>query len=96
MPKGYFVSAHRSEADPEKRAAYLKLAGPAVEKHQGKILASTNKIKIFENGKAEQTVLIEFETFQKAADFIDSEDYQNALKALDGGADRDCRVFEGV
>ena len=52
--------------------------------------------KVFENGIAQQTVIIEFETYQKAVDFIDSEDYQNALKALDGGADRDCRVFEGV
>jgi len=96
MPKGYFVSAHRREADPEKRAAYLKLAGPALQKYEGKMLASTNKIKVFENGIAQQTVIIEFETYQKAVDFIDSEDYQNALKALDGGADRDCRVFEGV
>ena len=56
MPKGYFISAHRSTADPEKRAAYLKLAGPAIEKYNGKILASTNKIKVFEDGKVEQTV----------------------------------------
>ena len=48
MPKGYFISAHRSTADPEKRAAYLKLAGPAIEKYNGKILASTNKIKVFD------------------------------------------------
>ena len=32
MPKGYFLSAHRSPADPEKRAAYLELAGPAMLK----------------------------------------------------------------
>ena len=96
MPKGYFVSAHRSEADPEKRAAYLKLAGPAIEKHNGKILASTNKIKVFEDGKVEQTVLIEFESFEKAVECIDSKEYQDALLALDGGANRDCRVFEGL
>ena len=96
MPKGYFVSAHRSEADPEKRAAYLKLAGPAIQKYNGKILASTNKIKVFEDGKVEQTVLIEFESFEKAVEFIDSKEYQDALLALDGGANRDCRVFEGL
>lgn len=96
MPKGYFVSAHRSEADPEKRAAYLKLAGPAIEKYNGKILASTNKIKVFEDGKVEQTVLIEFESFEKAVECIDSKEYQDALLALDGGANRDCRVFEGL
>ena len=94
MPKGYFVSAHRSEADPEKRAAYLKLAGPAIEKFNGKILASTNKIKVFEDGKVEQTVLIE-PSHLRAAECIDSR-YQDALLALDGGANRDCRVFEGL
>ena len=96
MPKGYFVSAHRSEADPEKRAAYLKLAGPAIQKYNGKILASTNKIKVFEDGKVEQTVIVEFESFEKAVECIDSEEYQDALLALDGGANRDCRVFEGL
>ena len=96
MPKGYFVSAHRSEADPEKRAAYLKLAGPAIGKYNGKILASTNKIKVFEDGKVEQTVIVEFESFEKAVECIDSKEYQDALLALDGGANRDCRVFEGL
>ena len=65
MPKGYFISAHRSTADPEKRAAYLKLAGPAIEKYNGKVLASTNKIKVFEDGKVEQTVLVEFSHLKK-------------------------------
>ena len=32
MPKGYFLSAHRSPANPEKRNAYLALAAPAIEK----------------------------------------------------------------
>ena len=36
MPKGYFLSAHRSPANPEKRQAYLDLAGPAILKGNGK------------------------------------------------------------
>ena len=56
----------------------------------------TNKIKVFEDGKVEQTVLVEFESFEKAAECIDSKEYQDALLALDGGANRDCRVFEGL
>ena len=51
MPKGYFISAHRSTADPEKRAAYLKLAGPAIEKYNGKVLASTIKLKFLKMAK---------------------------------------------
>ena len=96
MPKGYLLSAHRSPADPIKREAYLKLAGPAIIKAGGKVLASTSNVKAYENGKVEQTVLVEFESFEKAISAYESEDYQKALDALDGGADRDFRLFEGV
>ena len=95
MPKGYFLSAHRSPANPEKRKAYIDLAGPAIVKAGGKILASTNIIDAHENGIVEQTVLIEFDNIEKAKAAYKSKDYQLALKALDGGADRDIRIFEG-
>ena len=95
MPKGYFLSAHRSPANPEKRKAYLALAAPAIEKSKGKILASTNIVDAHENGVAEQTVLVEFDSLEKAKTFYYSREYQSALKALDGGADRDIRIFEG-
>ena len=95
MPKGYFLSAHRSPANPEKRQAYLELAGPAMIKAGGKMLASTSIVDAHENGVAQQTVLVEFENLQKAKDAYNSNDYQAALKALDGGADRDIRIFEG-
>jgi len=95
MAKGYFLSAHRSPANPEKRDAYLVLATPAMIKAGGKILASTNIIDAHENGLVQQTVLIEFESFEKARLAYNSPEYQEALKALDGGADRDIRIFEG-
>jgi uncharacterized protein (DUF1330 family) len=96
MPKGYFLSAHRSPADPDKRQAYLELAGPAIVKAGGKLLATTNAVEAHENGVSEQTVLIEFESLEKAKAAYQSADYQAALDALDGGADRDVRIFEGV
>ena len=96
MPKGHFLSAHRSPADPEKRAAYLELAGPAMLKAGGKVLASTSDIVAHEKGISQQTVLVEFETFEKAVAAYESEDYQKALKALDNGADREIRIFAGV
>ena len=95
MPKGYFLSAHRSPANPEKRKMYLDLAGPAILKHKGNILASTNIVDAHENGAAEQTVLVEFESLDKAKKFYYGPEYQLALKALEGGADRDIRIFEG-
>ena len=95
MAKGYFLSAHRSLANPQKRDAYLVLATPAFVKACGKFLASTNIIDAHENGIAQQTVLIEFESIEKAKLAYNSPEYQEALKALDGGADRDIRIFEG-
>ena len=95
MPKGYFLSAHRSPANPQKREAYLRLAGSAMLKAGGTTLASTNKVEAHENGASEQTVLIEFESLKKAVAAYNSEDYQKALVALDGGSDRDIRIFEG-
>ena len=42
MAKGYFLSAHRSEADPIKKAAYNLLARDALEKAGGKVIAMAN------------------------------------------------------
>jgi uncharacterized protein (DUF1330 family) len=61
----------------------------------GTTLASTNKVEAHENGASEQTVLIEFESLEKAIAAYNSDDYQKALEALAGGADRDIRIFEG-
>ena len=96
MPKGYMISAHRSEADPVKRAAYLELAGPAIEAAGGQILSKGARVVAKENGLAQQTVIIEFESFEAAVAAYESEDYQKALEALAGGSDRDIRLIEGV
>ena len=97
MPKGYMISAHRSKADPQKRAAYIELAMPAIRAAGGKPLARGDcKVEARENGVAERTVLIEFDSFEQAVAAYESEAYQEALKALAGGADRDVRLFEGI
>jgi len=96
MAKGYMLSAHRSPADPEKGAAYRELAKPALEAMGGKYLAAGGKVIAKENGIEERTILIEFPSFEAAVAAYESEGYQNALKALDGGADRDIRLFEGM
>ena len=97
MPKGYMISAHRSEADPKKRQAYLDLAIPALKSAGGRPLTSGDcRVEARENGVAQRTVLIEFDSFEQAIAAYESEAYQEALKALAGGADRDVRLFEGI
>jgi len=89
MAKGYFLSVHRSEADPIKKAAYNLLARDALEK-------AGEKLTIHENGVNQSTVLIEFNTFDEAINAYHSGVYQEALLALDNGADRDIRIFEEI
>ena len=94
--KGYMISAHRSPADPEKAAAYREFAKPALEAAGGRFLAVGGQVVAKENGVAERTILIEFESFEAAVAAYESDAYQEALRALDGGADRDIRLFEGL
>ena len=96
MPKGYMISAHRSEADPVKRAAYLEIAEDALIAGGGRFLAKGGKVVAKENGIVQRTVLIEFDSFDAAVAAYESEGYQKALDALVGGADRDIRLFEGI
>ena len=50
MPKAYWVSAYRAVKDPEKLAAYAKLAGPALTAGGGRFLARGEPAKVYERG----------------------------------------------
>ena len=96
MAKGYWISSHRTKADADKHAAYVRLAIPAIEKAGGRFLIKGGSITAKENGLAERTVVIKFPSYQDAQLAYNSEEYQLALKELDGGSDRDLRIVEGV
>ena len=67
--KGYFVVAHRSKANVESRDEYLKIASPAILAVGGKVLASNDKMFVYENGLDERIVLAEFVSFEVAIKF---------------------------
>ena len=96
MAKAYWIACYHEITDPAKLAAYAKLAGPAIEAGGGRFLARGVAAKAFERGKTERTVLIEFDSVDKAAATHDSAAYQEALRALAGGAVRDLRIIAGV
>jgi uncharacterized protein (DUF1330 family) len=96
MAKAYWISCYREISDPGKLAAYAKLAGPAIEAGGGRILARGTAAKAYEDGKAERTVLIEFDSVEQAIATHESADYQIALKALAGGVVRDTRIVAGI
>ena len=96
MAKAYWVATYRSISDPNALAAYAKLAGPALQKAGGRILVRGEPAKTYEAGLKMRTVVLEFASVQQAEDAHDSPDYQEALRALGKGAERDIRIVEGV
>ena len=96
MPKGYWVSAYRTISDPEKLAAYSKLAPQAVKAGGGRVLSRGSRVVAHDAGIAERTVLIEFDSFEQAVAAHESAAYQEALAALSDGVERDFRIIEGM
>ena len=96
MPKAYWVATYRSVKDPDKLAAYAKLAGPAIQSAGGKFLARSNAAKAYEAGLAQRVVIIEFDSVEAATKTHDGPGYQEALRVFDGAAERDLRIVEGL
>ena len=95
-PKAYAVVTYRSVADPEKLAAYAKLALPAVLPFGARVLARGDAVVAREQGLKQRTVVVEYPSLEKATAAYDSPGYAEALRALGDGAVRDFRIVEGV
>ena len=96
MPKAYLISAYHSVSDPGKFAAYRNLAGPAIIAAGGRYVARGPAARAMEAGVLAQTVVVEFNDLATALAVYDTPAYQEALRALDGGAVRDMRIVEGI
>ena len=96
MAKGYLIGFYRSISDSAAVAAYAKLAGPALTAHGGRYLARADAVKVYEQGIAQRTVVIEFDSVTQAIAAHDSPAYQEALKALGNACERDVRIVGGT
>ncbi len=96
MAKAYWISVYHSIRDEQALAAYAKLAGPALSAAGGRFLARGLPAHVYEKGIHQRTVLIEFDSVAQALAAHDSPGYQQALRALGSGVDRDLRIVEGV
>ena len=96
MGKGYIVVTYRKITNQEKWQAYAKLAAPAVQKAGGKFIVRGMPSRVHELGMKERVVIVEFDNVHKALSAHDTPGYQEALKALGDGAERDFRIVEGV
>jgi uncharacterized protein (DUF1330 family) len=96
MPSAYWINTFRSVSDPDRLAAYIELAGPAMRQAGGRFLARGQPARVFESGVMERTVVIEFESVEHAVAAYESPAYQAALRALGDGAERDLRIIEAA
>ena len=96
MAKAYWVVTYRSIKNPDKLAAYAKLAGPAIQAAGGRFLVRGTPAKVYESGLNQRTVVSEWDSLEKAIAAHDTPGYQEALRALGDGAERDLRIVEGV
>jgi uncharacterized protein (DUF1330 family) len=96
MPKAYWITFYREVKDPDKLAAYAKLAGPATAPFGSKYLARGTAAAAYESGVIQRVVVTEFDSVEKAKAAHDSPAYQAAVKVLDDGAVRDVRIIEGM
>ena len=96
MPKAYWVVFYRSISDPQKLAAYAKLAPAATAPFGSRYLARGTAANVFEAGIKERVVINEFPSVEKAVAAYNCPAYQEALRALGDGAVRDVRIIEAL
>ena len=96
MSKIIQVVIYTSISDQEKVGQYAALAGPAIAAAGGRFLARGMPVAVKEAGQSTRTVVIEWDSLEAAEKGYESDGYQAALSALDGGAIREFRYIEAV
>ena len=95
MSKGYVVANIRVE-DQEKFKQFSGMAGPAIKKYGGKVLARGPDADRLEGDLSGIVMLIEFESKEAANTFYYSEEYQTAKAVREACSDTDFMIIEGV
>ncbi len=96
MAKVYSIVAYRNAADPKAQAAYSEKAGPAIQAAGGRIIARGKPLQVFEAGRDERTLIIEWDNAEDAAHVYETDAYKEALALLGDNVERDIRIIESV
>ena len=95
MSKGYVVANIRVK-DQEKFEQFSGMAGPAIKKYGGKVLARGPDADRLEGDLSGIVMLIEFESKEAANKFYYSEEYQAAKAVREECSDTDFMIIEGA
>ena len=95
MSKGYVVANIRVK-DQVKFQKFAGMAGPAIKKYGGKVLARGPGADRLEGDVSGIVMMIEFESKEAAYTFYHSEEYQAAKAVREECSDTDFMIIEGV
>jgi uncharacterized protein (DUF1330 family) len=85
---------HINITNEQAYSKYALLAGPAIKKNGGKIIARAGKYLQMEGNERTRHVVAKFSSVEKAEACYNSPEYQNALQFALGAADRDIIIVE--
>lgn len=92
MSKVFSVVSYQAITDPQRFEGYAQIAGGAIEASGGRFVARGLPEAVYESGKDQRVVVIEFDTLAEAKDAYESPLYKKALAILGNGAIRDYRI----
>ena len=95
MSKGYLVANIRV-TDKDNFQEFADMAGPAIKKYGGKVLARGPAADRLEGSVTGIVMMIEFESKAAADTFYHSEEYQAAKAVREQCSDTDLMIVEGV
>jgi uncharacterized protein (DUF1330 family) len=95
MSKGYIVANIRV-TDQDRFQEFSGMAGPAIKKYGGRVLARGPDADRLEGNVRGIVMMIEFESKEAADTFYHSEEYQAAKAVREECSDTDFMIIEGV
>ena len=96
MAKGYWITLYHSISDPAALTEYAKRATPAIEAGGGRFVVRGMPARTYEAGLTDRSIVIEFDSVERAIATYESPAYQAACRILEGKARRDVRIVPGV
>ena len=94
-PKGYWM-VHTDVIDSNRFQDYAKASAEPVREHGGRFLVRGGRQEQVEGKLRARCSVLEFPSYQAALDCYQSVGYQHALRLLEGAAERDLLISEGL
>lgn len=95
MAKGYLI-AQVTVSDASAYGNYAKAVGDLLKAYNAKVLVKPESAVVKEGSPKARTVVFEFDSFDKAKAFWDSEEYGQAKTLREGAAEADFILIEGA